>query len=608
MYKYTLFEFMKSVSNDYYELAVQIESQLYEHPETTLIKIRLYFEQLVKRISEQEGIEEVYPLKNSERIHKLYRQNAMEEEIYLKLEWVRKKGNKAAHNINTVDIQEALKAHRFLFDVSVWYMQVYISYDFETPIYRLPRKVFNQTAIDSKDVDNLIKPYIDQALSKIDNIRAEMNQELERLKKEKEQEQTSDNTKPEKASQKPFPIIDYLGKAELNYIDKRDKKGALWVLGDWSLNEKLMPLKKHKIYFRFTKKGGRATNYEPAWFLLNKNLPLLAEFDETTNGKDTDVMSEINRSVVQNNESHKEQNNPPILLEKVSSNYWAEKGQILRPQHLVQKSMNDSQLKGGIIFLQEGLGGLHYYGGEITEEILRDVYKQSLSLFYQVMEDLYLLGFRFTDKLSSLQLGPTIMNDIQIIVANNVQETLDQLFPYHSIQRLKMFQINSVNVLDKMLISSIAWLLREDYEQIFTLFKERGAKKENESENLLQLVQENSFINDEVSQSLNENSISKSSSSKEDSDVLLEPRKVPIINDDKDEQITLNFKEQNLSINIGLAGQAITTLNIEGCNHLIRSLNQIGIKTLNDLSRQLFGLHEQLIGVGPKAVEKFWNS
>ncbi|GAE91076.1 type I restriction-modification system [Gracilibacillus boraciitolerans JCM 21714] len=350
MYKYTLFEFMKSVSNDYYELAVQIESQLYEHPETTLIKIRLYFEQLVKRISEQEGIEEVYPLKNSERIHKLYRQNAMEEEIYLKLEWVRKKGNKAAHNINTVDIQEALKAHRFLFDVSVWYMQVYISYDFETPIYRLPRKVFNQTAIDSKDVDNLIKPYIDQALSKIDNIRAEMNQELERLKKEKEQEQTSDNTKPEKASQKPFPIIDYLGKAELNYIDKRDKKGALWVLGDWSLNEKLMPLKKHKIYFRFTKKGGRATNYEPAWFLLNKNLPLLAEFDETTNGKDTDVMSEINRSVVQNNESHKEQNNPPILLEKVSSNYWAEKGQILRPQHLVQKSMNDSQLKGGIIF------------------------------------------------------------------------------------------------------------------------------------------------------------------------------------------------------------------------------------------------------------------
>ncbi|GAE91077.1 hypothetical protein JCM21714_13 [Gracilibacillus boraciitolerans JCM 21714] len=236
------------------------------------------------------------------------------------------------------------------------------------------------------------------------------------------------------------------------------------------------------------------------------------------------------------------------------------------------------------------------------------MYKQSLSLFYQVMEDLYLLGFRFTDKLSSLQLGPTIMNDIQIIVANNVQETLDQLFPYHSIQRLKMFQINSVNVLDKMLISSIAWLLREDYEQIFTLFKERGAKKENESENLLQLVQENSFINDEVSQSLNENSISKSSSSKEDSDVLLEPRKVPIINDDKDEQITLNFKEQNLSINIGLAGQAITTLNIEGCNHLIRSLNQIGIKTLNDLSRQLFGLHEQLIGVGPKAVEKFWNS
>lgn len=190
---------MKNVSNNFYELAISIESQLYEHPEATLMKIRLYFEQLVKRISEEEGIEEVYPLKNSERIHKLYRQNAIEKEVYEKFEWVRKKGNKAAHDMNTVSMQDALKAHRFLFDVSVWYMQVFISYDFEAPNYRLPQKEHNHTAIYNSDMNHFIKPYLEQAFSKIDNMRTELNSELKEMRNELKQTSNVDNnTSPEK--------------------------------------------------------------------------------------------------------------------------------------------------------------------------------------------------------------------------------------------------------------------------------------------------------------------------------------------------------------------------------------------------------------------------
>ncbi|MBA4493329.1 hypothetical protein ACFO25_06330 [Paenactinomyces guangxiensis] len=53
-------------------------------------------------------------------------------------------------------------------------------------------------------------------------------------------------------------------------IDKRKAGGALWVVGGWELNEILFPLKEHKIYFRFSKKGGRSTKKRPAWFLLGK--------------------------------------------------------------------------------------------------------------------------------------------------------------------------------------------------------------------------------------------------------------------------------------------------------------------------------------------------
>ena len=56
----------------------------------------------------------------------------------MKLEWIRKKGNKAVHDVTEVEVADALQAHKFLFEISVWYMQVYVTYNFEAPVYKLP--------------------------------------------------------------------------------------------------------------------------------------------------------------------------------------------------------------------------------------------------------------------------------------------------------------------------------------------------------------------------------------------------------------------------------------------------------------------------------------
>ncbi|WMX54802.1 DUF4145 domain-containing protein [Peribacillus sp. R9-11] len=192
MHNHSLFEFVGQFSSELFELVCRIENQLLYQPLASLIQARLYSEQLVKIISKEEGFEDIYPLKHSERIHKLYRQNVVEEDIYLKLEWIRKKGNKAAHDIKEVSITDVLQVHKFLFEISVWYMQVYVSYDFEAPIYKQPIKTAQETInpLGAKELDVLIKPYVDQTMQKMDDMWIEVQRQLEAIKEEAKLVQT----------------------------------------------------------------------------------------------------------------------------------------------------------------------------------------------------------------------------------------------------------------------------------------------------------------------------------------------------------------------------------------------------------------------------------
>lgn len=268
----TLFEFLHKVSEEFYELAADIENLIYEQPNTTLMKCRLFCEQLVKIVSKYEKIEERYHLNNAERIRKLYDEGVIEDNIYSKLEWIRKKGNRASHDLNAADIQDAINAHKFIFDISVWYMEVYISYDFISPIYELPKR---KTHV-SPNADKLMTSYVDQTMERIDSLWTEVNKELENIKREKKLIEKRD-TEESKNIKKPYPILEYLEKENLTYIDQRDKGGVLWIIGDWSINEKINELIKYEIFFRFIKKGGKSTNYEPAWYMLNNTIPLFVE-------------------------------------------------------------------------------------------------------------------------------------------------------------------------------------------------------------------------------------------------------------------------------------------------------------------------------------------
>ena len=181
----SLFDFVTEFSTDLANLAQNIENKMFSEPHASLIQARLYSEQIVKLVSKEEDLKSVYPLKHVERVYKLYRQNAIEEDLYVKLEWIRKRGNKAAHNMAEVDVADMLQIHKFLFEISVWYMQVYVTYTFEPPAYKVP-VASESNLLKEKDMDELIKPYVDQ---KLDDMRTEFQRQLEEIRAEKERGQ-----------------------------------------------------------------------------------------------------------------------------------------------------------------------------------------------------------------------------------------------------------------------------------------------------------------------------------------------------------------------------------------------------------------------------------
>ncbi|MCT4479097.1 DUF4145 domain-containing protein [Peribacillus frigoritolerans] len=299
MHNHSLFEFVGQFSSELFELVCRIENQLLDQPLASLIQARLYTEQLVKIISKEEGFEDIYPLKHSERIHKLYRKNAVEEDIYLKLEWIRKKGNKAAYDIKEVSISDALQVHKFLFEISVWYMQVYVSYDFEAPIYKLPIKTAQETnPLGAEDLEILIKPYVDQTMQKMDEMWAEVQRELEALKEEKKQLQTESSISKaisqqqseiaataEKETLASSQQVFEIKKKELNEEEKRSK-----------LRMETTPIDSifAKNNFKLTKKTKKATEFE---HIKNGEVLYLMAYKE--------ISIVLNPKTVENNQSFK---------------------------------------------------------------------------------------------------------------------------------------------------------------------------------------------------------------------------------------------------------------------------------------------------------------
>ncbi|SDD05345.1 protein of unknown function [Melghirimyces thermohalophilus] len=255
----SLFAFLKERQPAWAEEAEEMERVVYHDPPSALTRSRKWMETLIRWVMREEKIVDVYE-KLVERIQKLYRGGWITESIYQKMEWLRLEGNKAAHRTGYGTVEESLKAHRLVYELAVWWTEVYGDPDFQAPSYRHPPV---DKGVDAEAIEKVISRTLNEKFRGIEDILKQPRTETAATAEPK-QDGGSDS------GDSSFDLIDYLKEHGLEPIDKRPAGGSLWVVGGWELNKVLFPLKERKIYFRFSKKGGRATNRKPGWFLLVK--------------------------------------------------------------------------------------------------------------------------------------------------------------------------------------------------------------------------------------------------------------------------------------------------------------------------------------------------
>ena len=62
-------------------------------------------------------------------------------------------------------------------------------------------------------------------------------------------------------------IIATIVESGLEYVDKRESGGNLWVIGDKSIQGVMRALEKRGAKFTFKANGGKATKKRPAWYI-----------------------------------------------------------------------------------------------------------------------------------------------------------------------------------------------------------------------------------------------------------------------------------------------------------------------------------------------------
>ncbi|WHY94708.1 DNA phosphorothioation-dependent restriction protein DptF [Neobacillus cucumis] len=166
MAEYT-FDFLQDLNPDLVQLGRKIEDIFYEDPHGVFVKSRLFAEILLKDVVKKEkDLEELLLLNQVERILRLEKEGIIEKEIAKSFDTIRYIGNKAAHENTKGDIELALKIHRSLFKISVWYMEVYGDLEFLAPTYNHPVIRHNQSV--SKDkLDEMIEQSLSKHLSNL---------------------------------------------------------------------------------------------------------------------------------------------------------------------------------------------------------------------------------------------------------------------------------------------------------------------------------------------------------------------------------------------------------------------------------------------------------
>ncbi|MBF0706028.1 type I restriction-modification system endonuclease [Alkalihalobacillus hwajinpoensis] len=215
------FSFLRGKWDVLANLGETAENNVFQDPHTTLMKLRLFGETLSKFILALENIPEPYRNKQLDRINTLRKEGLVELELIDIFQTLRLKGNKASHEGNYGDVEEAKTLLHLTFRLSSWFMEVYGDYNFEEPEYITPEN------LDSINLD-LLQQEHDEKVQELEN-------ELEVLRQKAKTEHEDEKNERKKASRR-FMKRQQLTEAETRSIIDEKLRTAGWEVDSNLLN------------------------------------------------------------------------------------------------------------------------------------------------------------------------------------------------------------------------------------------------------------------------------------------------------------------------------------------------------------------------------------
>ena len=154
--------FIKHLSEDAAANAKKMEELIYEDPSSAITKARIFAEEILNKVFQFEGLEEVSPSHATnlfDRINFLAKEGILTPNIQNALHTVRLLGNKAAHQADYNDIVDAFKVHKALYNIALWFYETYSTEEVEIPSYTYP-----QPTNKFKDIEELIRKQVIELL------------------------------------------------------------------------------------------------------------------------------------------------------------------------------------------------------------------------------------------------------------------------------------------------------------------------------------------------------------------------------------------------------------------------------------------------------------
>lgn len=134
------FSFFKGDWEVLAKLGESAEHNLYNDPHTSIIKLRLLGESIAKAVLASDNIREAYDTKQIDRLNTMKKEGLAEPEILDIFHTLRRKGNSASHEASYGTTEEAKQLLALAYQIAIWFMEVYIDWEFVAPKYREPER------------------------------------------------------------------------------------------------------------------------------------------------------------------------------------------------------------------------------------------------------------------------------------------------------------------------------------------------------------------------------------------------------------------------------------------------------------------------------------